>query len=209
MLPIFMVTAAAGVLFTCLFQKSSFGSFDFWWWMSTNNLVLFLAAVCVDRSFLRRLADNWHRPLAARAALGVLSACLLYGVFYAGNYFSRLLIPEAGTSINAVYALKENSSLWRIVLLISFIIGPGEELLWRGFLQHSFCAFFGKWPGFLLAVTMYAAVHIGSGNFMLVLAAFVCGAFWGLLYLWRGSLLTNVVSHVLWDLLVFVVLPFG
>jgi membrane protease YdiL (CAAX protease family) len=43
---------------------------------------------------------------------------------------------------------------------------------------------------------------------MLILAAAVCGVFWGGLYLRFRSPLLNIVSHTLWDLLVFVILPF-
>jgi hypothetical protein len=43
---------------------------------------------------------------------------------------------------------------------------------------------------------------------MLILAAAVCGVFWGWLYLRFRSPLLNVVSHAVWDLLVFVILPF-
>jgi hypothetical protein len=43
---------------------------------------------------------------------------------------------------------------------------------------------------------------------MLVLAAAVCGLFWGVLYLRTGSILLVAVSHTLWDIAVFVLFPF-
>ncbi len=55
---------------------------------------------------------------------------------------------------------------------------------------------------------LYTAVHLASGNIMLVLAAAVCGVFWGWLYLRYRSPVLNIVSHTLWDLAVFVVFPF-
>jgi hypothetical protein len=48
-----------------------------------------------------------------------------------------------------------------------------------------------------------------SGNPVLVLAALVCGLWWGYQYLRFNSLLSNVISHLFWDLLVFIILPFG
>ena len=42
---------------------------------------------------------------------------------------------------------------------------------------------------------------------MLVLAAGVCGLFWGFLYLRTGSLLINLVSHTAWDIAIFLLFP--
>jgi len=42
---------------------------------------------------------------------------------------------------------------------------------------------------------------------MLVLAAAAAGLFWGYLYHRFRSVLLNAVSHTLWDLVIFLVLP--
>ena len=42
---------------------------------------------------------------------------------------------------------------------------------------------------------------------MLILAALVAGAFWGLEYLWRRDLAAVVVSHSLWSAVIFAVAP--
>jgi len=97
----------------------------------------------------------------------------------------------------------------RIAALMIFIIGPGEELFWRSFLQRRLQNKSGKYSGFILATGIYTLVHIGSGNVMLVLAAGVCGLFWGYLYLRYGSVTLNIVSHTLWDVTVFLWLPFN
>jgi len=88
------------------------------------------------------------------------------------------------------------------------IIGPGEELFWRGYLQRRFGTKFGKMAGFILATTLYTAVHIATGNFVLVLAALICGLFWGWLYMRFNSMIINVISHTVWDIGVFLLLPF-
>jgi membrane protease YdiL (CAAX protease family) len=63
--------------------------------------------------------------------------------------------------------------------------------------------------GFILATSLYTAVHVATGNMVLVLAALVCGIFWGWLYMRYKSMLINVVSHTVWDILVFLILPFA
>jgi membrane protease YdiL (CAAX protease family) len=51
-------------------------------------------------------------------------------------------------------------------------------------------------------------VHAWSGNLPLLLAAFTAGLLWGALFAWTGSLVPGIISHGLWDILVFVVAPF-
>jgi membrane protease YdiL (CAAX protease family) len=48
-----------------------------------------------------------------------------------------------------------------------------------------------------------------SLNFMLIGAAAVAGAFWGLLYMRLGRLDSVIVSHSLWSAVIFAVAPMG
>jgi membrane protease YdiL (CAAX protease family) len=89
------------------------------------------------------------------------------------------------------------------------VIGPGEELFWRGYLQRKLSSKTGKWVGFIIALLMYTGVHIFTGNIMLILAAFICGLFWGWIYLKYNSMVINVISHTVWDIVVFLLLPFN
>jgi len=54
---------------------------------------------------------------------------------------------------------------------------------------------------------LYAAVHLTSRNPVLVLAALVCGLVWGYQYLKFKSVLANIISHICFDLAVFLFLP--
>ena len=144
-----------------------------------------------------------------KIGLGILSALLLYLVFAAGNFLSRSFFTFAESGIQDVYAFKMGASQFRIAVLMIFIIGPGEELFWRSFLQRRLQDKTGKCLGFILATGIYTLVHLGSGNVMLVLAAGVCGLFWGYLYLRYGSITLNIISHTLWDVTVFLWLPFN
>jgi len=199
----------AVVLFVPLFVFRRLGPVDFWWWMSANIALLVVLGAAIDKNYLRSIAADVRSRPGRKILLGVLSAAALYGVFWIGNWASRVLFPFAGRGIGAAYDFKSGASLVRIVLLMAFWIGPGEELFWRAFLQRRWQARLGGFRGFLAAAALYALVHAGSGNPMLVLAAAVCGLFWGALYLRTRSLLLVAVSHTLWDLGVFIVFPFG
>ncbi|MCQ2188004.1 MAG: CPBP family glutamic-type intramembrane protease [Bacteroidales bacterium] len=60
----------------------------------------------------------------------------------------------------------------------------------------------------VVTTLVYGLVHIWSFNFMLVMAALVAGGVWGLIYRIKPALLPAlIISHALWDALVFVILP--
>ena len=201
--------ALAALLFGVLFSQQGLGPLDFWSGLSGSILFLCGLAWLSDRSYAPRLYSDLSSGIVSKLCWGIGSAVLLYLVFACGNILLRLIFPlQAGGNIQAVYALKDGASLLRVTLLLALVIGPGEELFWRGAIQHRLSVSCGSLWGFLLAATIYAGVHIASGNPLLVMAAAVCGIYWGLLYWWKRSLLINCVSHTLWDLTVFLVLPF-
>lgn len=199
----------AAVLLVPLFALRRIGGFDFWWWMSLNVLLLVSFGLYSDKSYLSLILKDLQDGLLKKIGLGILSAGLLYAVFFIGNEVSREIFPFAGTEIGQVYSFKQNASALRIILLMIFIIGPGEELFWRGYLQRHWQNRFGKIKGFFIAAVLYALVHAASGNIMLVLSAGVCGLFWGFLYLRYRSILMICVSHTLWDLMIFVFFTLG
>jgi len=204
-----LIALLAAVLFIPLFIFRSLGPVDFWWWMSFNLVLLIGLSLAADKSFSGLILSDIKSMPARKVSMGILSALILYGIFFIGNGLIRLLCPLAGKGIGQVYGFKAGASPLRIVLLMALLIGPGEELFWRGFLQRRWQSFFGPVAGWLISTALYALIHAGSGNLMLVLAAVVCGLFWGALYLRYRSVLLIAVSHTLWDLLVFIVAPFA
>lgn len=201
------ITLIAGVLFTPLFMTQGIGRFDFWWWMSTNLTILLVLVTILDRHWWSEIRiDIKHRTLL-KVGFGVLSALFLYIVFYTGNIVSRQIFSFAKSGIENVYAFKSGVSPFRIAVLMVLLIGPGEELFWRGFLQRRLQMEQGRWRGFIIATSIYTLVHLASGNAMLILAAGLCGLFWGFLYVQKGSILLNIVSHTVWDVAIFLLFP--
>ena len=118
----------------------------------------------------------------------------------------------ARPQVENVYSMKAGLPPWTIAILLLFLIGPAEEFFWRGYVQRTL----GKLlPGehasdhaFLLTAAVYALVHVWSFNFMLVMAALTAGLVWGLVYRLRPAWLPAlVVSHAVWDALVFIIIP--
>jgi uncharacterized protein len=139
--------------------------------------------------------------------IGLASAIVLYFLFFVGNALAPYFVPGAQGQVGGIYSLGDGSSRALVFLLLLFVTGPGEEIFWRGFLQDQLMKRLGPAGGFLLATAVYAGVHVFSGNLILILAALVAGAFWGLLYLWKRDLLIQIVSHSLWSAFIFAVFP--
>ena len=75
-------------------------------------------------------------------------------------------------------------------------------------MQKSFSARWNPNTGFVVTTVIYALVHAGSLNFMLVMAAAVAGAVWGLLYrFFPQHFAAIIISHAVWDVAVFIWFP--
>jgi len=174
----------------------------FWFKISISSLVLAALAFRLQPRRETRFAFNLKA-----VGLGILSAALLYLIFWAGKTVSGMLLPFAGEQIGAIYGKGEGTPIWLIALLLFFVTGPCEELYWRGFLQKKLMLRFGNGTGWLMAVLLYAGVHIWSFNFMLIGAAAVAGAFWGAMYWLTDDLAPVIISHAIWSTFIFAVMP--
>ncbi len=205
----FVPIVLALTLFPFLLHFRRLGPLDFWWAMGLVVAALVVSALAVDRNYAALLREDVRTRPLRKIALGVLSAAALYGVFYLGDGLVRRFLPTGGEGIGAVYALKSGAPALRIGLLLLLVIGPGEELFWRGYLQRTWQNRFGGAAALPFAVAVYTAVHVASGSPVLVLAAAACGLFWGVIYQRSGSVLLVAVSHTVWDIAVFLLFPFA
>ena len=142
------------------------------------------------------------------AAIGVVLAALLWGVFWLGDKISAWVLPFTVKQVDTIYELGNNINAPLVGLALLFIVGPAEEIFWRGTFQRKLSDWRGPNWGFIGMLICYSLVHIWSFNFMLVMAAAVAGGFQGLVYrLFPKSLWPLIVSHALWDVAVFLVFP--
>jgi len=179
----------------------TFGSF----WIKITLSSACLAGMAFK--FSGNAAKSMRFDLQA-VALGIVSAVVLYGIFWAAGAASAYIFPFAGSQIENIYNKGEGTPLWIIFLLLLGVTGPCEEIYWRGYLQRNLSGRFGGFTGWMLASAVYAAVHIWSFNFMLIGAAGVAGAYWGAIYQLTGRLAPVIVSHSLWSATVFTLVPF-
>jgi len=139
--------------------------------------------------------------------IGVAAAVVLYGIFWLGDFCAAQVFGFAPRQVEAIYAIRELGHPWAVGAVLLLVTSPGEELFWRGYILKQAMARWGTTRGFAAGTLLYGAVHLASGNFMLVMAALVAGMFWCTLYRWRGNLTACVVSHALWTVGVFLLFP--
>ena len=174
---------------------------NFWIKISVSAGLLCCIALACDR---RRI--NWAvRPVDILIGMG--SAGVLYFIFWLGNYVSTQVLDFAPEQIGNIYARGEGTPSWIICSLLISVTSPAEEIYWRGFLQEHLHKRFGGAAGWILATTCYAFVHLPAWNFMLIGAAAVAGAFWGLMY-WRTRRIAPlIISHAAWSVTIFALVP--
>ena len=116
------------------------------------------------------------------------------------------LQPQWRSAVAELYSWRAGHSRLFIGLTLPMIV-LAEEVFWRGVIAQFLIERSGKLCGILLASAMYAAAHLAAFNPVLLLAAFACGLYWGLLYAATDNLTTTTLSHLIWDVLLLFALP--
>jgi membrane protease YdiL (CAAX protease family) len=142
-------------------------------------------------------------------ALGAASAAALYATFKIGDRFARRYVPGGDAQIRDIYTLRDLAPHGETALRLVAVIGPAEELFWRGLVQEVLMRRHGRWRGAAMAAVAYSAVHVTTGNFTLMGAAGVAGAHWCALYAAGVPIGALIVSHCAWDVWIFLVQPTG
>ena len=193
----------AAVLWTVMFSPWTAPHVNFWWMMTGSACTLSLCATLFSPGWWKRVHFT-----PANIIWGVVIAVALWGIFWLGDKVSQLMFDFARPQVDTIYGMKEGESPWLLTALMLFLIGPAEEIFWRGYVQENFSKRWNPNIGFVVTTLIYALVHAGSFNFMLIMAAFVAGAAWGLLYrLFPKYFAAIIISHALWDVAVFILFP--
>ena len=107
---------------------------------------------------------------------------MLYLTFRGGDRFARRFVPGGDSQIRDIYALRTLRPKEEIAARLALLVGPAEEIFWRGLVQSALMRRYGRWRGAALAAMAYGGVHVVTGNFTLMGAAGVAGAHWCALY---------------------------
>jgi len=169
-----------------------------------------MTATGLSLGTLAVLAEPELRATRVRArdvGLGMASAAGLYWIFRVGDRLARRLLPGGADEIDQVYELRSLRPVGELAARLALVIGPAEELFWRGLVQRRLAGRFGRWRGAAAAAAAYGGAHVATGNLTLTGAAATAGAYWSALAAAGMPMAALVVSHVVWDVWIFLVAP--
>lgn len=193
----------AAVLWTVMFSPWTAPHINFWIMMTCSGATLTLYSTWASPEWWKDVRIGLSDIL-----LGAGLAAVMWGVFWLGEFFSTLLFDFARPQVDTIYGMKEGENPLVLTLLMLFIIGPAEEIFWRGYIQKGLSKRWNPNWGFVVTTLVYSLVHLAKFNFMLIMAAAVAGLIWGLAYRFFPERLgAIIISHALWDCAVFIWFP--
>ena len=128
---IFTILLAA-VLWTVMFSPWTAPFVNFWWMMTGSALTLSVFATLFNPGWWREV--KWSLP---NVLLGIGIAVALWGVFWLGDKVSSWMFDFARPQVDSIYGMKEGESPWLLAALLLLLIGPAEEIFWRGYVQRT------------------------------------------------------------------------
>jgi membrane protease YdiL (CAAX protease family) len=189
-----------GILIAHLLLFFTFEDKDVFWYIFTASMLVLISYSIVHEE----IEDN--TSTLTYLTLGVASGLGLFGLFWLGSFLIDLINLPFANQISRLYSRFSPDLFWHYLVLV-LILAPGEEIFWRGFIQKRLSKYFSIKMSIALSVILYASVHLYSGEFILALAAIIAGLAWSILYAWKRSLPLVIVSHIVFDLLLFVFIP--
>lgn len=189
-----------GILIAHLLLFFTFEDKAVFWYIFTASMLVLISYTIIHEN----IEDE--APTLSYLTIGIASGLGLFGLFWIGSALIDLLNLPFYSQISRLYNRFSPELFWQYLVLV-LIIAPGEEFFWRGFIQKRINKYFDTKITIALSVLLYASVHLYSGEFILVLAAVIAGLAWSILYAWKRSLPLVIVSHIVFDLLLFVFIP--
>ena len=161
----------AALLWFVMFSPWTAPHINFWYTMTCSALTLTTLSTIWCREWLKDLRFS---PRAVAAGLSI--AFVLWWVFWTGDKVSQWMFGFARGQVDMIYSMKGSTPPAVIAVLLLLVIGPAEEIFWRGFIQRRMMARWGANAGLVAATACYTLVHLPSLNFLLIVAAGVVAA---------------------------------
>jgi len=170
----------------------------------------FVATGCMmATAFLAGGLRPSKKPVTRGVLIGLVSAVLLYLIFYGGAWvvatFHPLGVNSASeTSIYSLISSPTNPVYLQVMVLL--FDAAGYESLFRGVLQKRIHPRLGVMSA--PAVALFdALLHIATLNVLWVGATFITDLIWGLTYHYGKGTQASFTSHFVWDLAIFILKP--
>lgn len=174
-------------------------------WLTTGiagGLCAVLAVWAGGAPLLARLTggrSHWLRGIVAGLGMAVAT----WGVYP----WARTWVPDLAVAVARLYAQLQDPPGPVLALPIIALVVVAEELVWRGVVFDVLERRFPVWVAITLGAIVYAVPQLASGSWVLVGLALGCGLVWTAQRQFSGGLLVPTVTHLTWDILIFVAVP--
>ena len=144
-------------------------------------------------------------PLSAVGLVVPRVGSILFGLGIGASVYVGLYAIAFVLWKNGLFEAKAPASQilhWPLWLRLFMLITAGvvEEALYRGFAIERLTALTGKrWLAALIALLGFVAAHLPFWGLGAIATPIVGGAFFTLIYLWRGDLVACMVAHLAVD----------
>ena len=159
------------------------------------------------------ITDQWDlvpvsKPTLRTAGVVPVVAVGLYGI----QIGLLLLLREFGLQTGqnpATMAAGDPVAYYLAMIAVSvLVVGPAEELLFRGVIQGGLRRSFGAAPAILIASVLFGLLHFGVGGSLIERVAYMgvtvlLGALLGLLYERTGNIVIPALAHGLYNAIIF------
>lgn len=170
--------------------------------MGPFALSVVLAVVALaSRKLIVWLRPNWRAVLSG-VGTGVAMTLATYPAFA----LLRSLVPSLEGEVAALYtAAHQTTAAAALPWVVAIIVA--EELLWRGALLYVLARRVSPPLAMAISVATYAAAQFGTGSWIVMLLALVCGTLWTLQRHFTRSLLAPLLAHLIWTPTVILFYP--
>jgi len=142
-------------------------------------------------------------------AVGVGYALAIFGALF-GSFLVSQLPVETGTNQAAQIGMENPETLLLLIPASILIIGPGEELLFRGVVQGRLREVFSPVPGILVPSVVFAGLHwfaisggSPTGNLVVLGVLVVPALVFGVAYEYTGNIVVPSLIHGLYNATLF------
>ncbi|PSL27689.1 hypothetical protein B0H99_1171 [Planomicrobium soli] len=178
----------------------SFDKTSTFWYMYTFALLVLMSASIVFSDISDEL-PTWKSMI-----FGLGYGTLIYGIIALGYKLLQLIPVQIENSVSSFLANFAPTTIWHYLLLM-FIIVPGEEIFWRGFVQQQLKQYMTTFAAIFLSAILFG-LALGLGNFWPgQLAGLAAGLVLGALYEWKRSMPLIIIAHLVMIVLLFLVQP--
>lgn len=167
----------------------------------------FACAVCVVSIAIDpRAVQRWLAPHTRAVLIGLLVGVTMTALTYPVFRLAVALYPGLEPQVQGLYVGARSTTLPKALAWVVAII-LAEELLFRGAWPAALQRRLPKNVAFLLSLVTYALAQLGTGSWIVVAVAGVCGSIWTVQRLYTGSLLSPLISHLIWSPTVILLYP--